>query len=353
MDSLSKRLGADILVVPYGYEADIQGALLRGEPSTFYFDAQITGKIAGLEGIDRVSPQLYIATLNAGCCAYPLQLIGYDPETDFIIQPWLSSMLKHPLGDGEILVGSSINAQAGQKLKFFNRIFTVAARLEKTGMGFDTSVFMNFTTAKQLARESERIQSHPVAQDDRLISSVMVRIKKDADVKGVANGILQAYAREGVAVVVAKNMLSEISGSLTGLSLFIYLLAGILWLLAILVLMIVFSISLNARKKEFSIFRVLGAPRSMLVKLILSESFLISLLGTVAGTMGAACLVFPFRAYIGSLLNLPYLQPAYGMIGMVALTSFFLSLTVGPLASIYAALKIGHSETYTTMRENE
>jgi putative ABC transport system permease protein len=353
MESLSKRLGADILTVPYGYEADIQSALLRGEPSTFYFDAQIAGRIAGVEGVGRVSPQLYIATLQAGCCSYPLQLIGFEPETDFIIQPWLSGTLAHPLADGEILIGSSINAEAGQKLKFFDRIFLVAARLEKTGMGFDTSVFMNLSTAKKLAKESERIRSHPVAEDDNLISSVMVRIKNGYDVKKVANNILQAYAREGVDVVVAKNMLSGISGSLNGLSAYIYVLAGILWLLAVIVLVIVFSVSLNERKKEFGIFRVLGAPRSKLVKLLLCESVFISLLGAVTGTAAAALVVFPFSTYMGSLSGLPYLLPPYGAILLAALLSFLISLAVGPLASVYAAVKIGSSETYTTMRENE
>lgn len=353
MDSLSKRLGADILAVPYGYEANIQSALLRGEPSTFYFDEQIIGKINTIKGIERISPQLYIATLNAGCCTYPLQLIGFDPKTDFIIQPWLSYSLDHPLADGEILVGSSITAKVGQKLKFFDQNFLVAAQLEKTGMGFDTSVFMNFSTAKKLAKESERMQLHPVAENDNLISSAMIKIKNGYNVKDVANNILQAYAKEGVAVVVSKNMLSDISVSLNGLSLYIYILAGILWFLAITVLIIVFSVSLNERKKEFGIFRVLGAPRSMLVKLLLCESIFISLLGTIAGTIAASLIVFPFSTYISSLFGLPYLQPSYGVILFFGLLSFLISLTVGPLASISVAIKIGNSETYTTMRENE
>ncbi|OPY58155.1 MAG: hypothetical protein A4E55_01141 [Pelotomaculum sp. PtaU1.Bin035] len=134
--------------------------------------------------------------MNAGCCAYPLQRIGFDPETGLIIQPWLSYGLEHLLADGKILVGSSINAEAGQKLKFFDRNFLVAPRLEKTGIGFDTSVFMNFSTAKKLAQESERMQWHPVAEDDRLISSVVVKIKNGYDVKDVANGILQAYPKK-------------------------------------------------------------------------------------------------------------------------------------------------------------
>ena len=38
LSSLSDRLGADIIVVPQGYDTKIEGALLRGEPNTFYFD---------------------------------------------------------------------------------------------------------------------------------------------------------------------------------------------------------------------------------------------------------------------------------------------------------------------------
>ncbi len=93
----------------------------------------------------------------------------------------------------------------------------------------------------------------------------MVKIKDSYDVKDVANNILQAYAIEGVDVVVSKNMISDISGSLKGLSQYIYTLAAILWMLAVGVLIIVFSVTLNERKREFSIFRVLGASRSKLV----------------------------------------------------------------------------------------
>jgi putative ABC transport system permease protein len=353
MNNLSKRMGADILAVPYGYEADIQSALLRGEPSTFYFDAGTTEKVAGVEGVENVSPQLYIATLSAGCCAYPLQLIGFDPKTDFVIQPWMSNVLKVPLADGEIVIGSSINAEVGQKLKFFDRTFLIAGRLDKTGMGFDTSVFMNLATAKQVARDSERLQAHPVSENADLISSVIVKIKSGYDVKDVANNILQAYSQEGVHVVVTKNMLSDISGSLRGLTTYIFILAGALWVLAVGVLIIVFSITLNGRKKEFSIFRVLGATRSKLVRLILCESCLISIFGTAAGMIVAAIVVFPFSTYISSILGLPYLQPSYGVLSIVAAMSFLISFVVGPIASAYAAIKIGNSEIYTTMKEGE
>jgi putative ABC transport system permease protein len=64
-------------------------------------------------------------------------------------------------------------------------------------------------------------------------------------------------------------------------------------------------------------------------------------------------MVFPFSAYIGSRLGLPYLQPSYGTIFIVAAMSLLMSFIIGPLASAYAAGKIGSSEIYTVMRENE
>jgi len=119
------------------------------------------------------------------------------------------------------------------------------------------------------------------------------------------------------------------------------------------VLIIVFSVTLNGRKREFSVFRVLGATKRKLVSLILSESCLVSIFGTIAGMAAAAFVVFPFSTYISSLLGLPYLQPSHGTLSGVAVMSFMISFTIGPLASVYAAIKIGSSEIYTVMKEGE
>ncbi len=353
LNSLSDRLGADIMAVPYGYEAKLQEALLRGEPSTFYFNSGVAEAIAGVEGVQRTSPQIYVATLRAGCCSYPIQLIGYDPETDFIIRPWVSSMVDPKLADGDIYVGSSINAEPGQELQFFGLTFRVAARLDKTGMGFDTSVFMSLDTARKAAREAERLQQNPLAQDANLISSVMIRLANGYDVKEVANRILQAYALDGVHVVVAKNVISDVSGSLQGLTVYVAILAGILGLVSVIVLVIVFSVTFAERKREFSLYRVLGATKRKLAGIVLMEAVLIGLAGALSGIAAAALVVFPFSMYIQSVVGLPYLQPSAGMILLIGGICFLISFLTGPLSSLYTVLKLGKFELYTAIRENE
>ena len=48
LESLSDRLGADVIVVPAGYKAEIESVLLKGEPSTFYLPANTIDKLKSL-----------------------------------------------------------------------------------------------------------------------------------------------------------------------------------------------------------------------------------------------------------------------------------------------------------------
>ena len=117
--SLSGRMGADLIVVPEGYDSKITGAILRGEPNSFFFDQSVAERVRALPGVEEASPQIFLATLSAGCCSYPLQLIGVDFDTDFSVVPWLSSQVKLPLKEGEIIVGASIEGTYNSEVKFF------------------------------------------------------------------------------------------------------------------------------------------------------------------------------------------------------------------------------------------
>ena len=76
LESLSDRLGADVIVVPAGYKAEIESVLLKGEPSTFYLPADTMDKLKKFDEIEKMTAQTYVATLSASCCSYPVQIIG-------------------------------------------------------------------------------------------------------------------------------------------------------------------------------------------------------------------------------------------------------------------------------------
>ena len=353
---MSDRLGADVLFVPYGYDASIQNSLLRGEPSSFYLDGAFASELAGEKGIDKVTSQLFIATLKAACCTLPVQLIGIDPETDFVVRPWMTSVLARPLGETEVAVGSKIVGDVGETITLFGKELTIAARLDPTGMGFDTSVFLDINRARRLLLLSDLgpMLKLPEGVDrGTFVSSTLVKISPGEDVKRAVNAISQKYAvRYNLDFVVVAGMISDIASRLDMMSAFFYGLSGMLWLLAVGILALVFSAVIQERKKEFGLLRITGASRVDLVRIVLIEALCISSAGAMLGLAFACFTLFPFSAYIDSVLQLPSLRPGLMLPAAVGLGVFLLGMSTGPLACLPAAYRIGRLEVYSSVRED-
>jgi len=88
LTSYEARLGADIIIVPNQARShgSIESILLQGIPGYFYMDDSILEKARNTEGVEIATPQFYLASASAGCCSVSVQVIGFDPETDFIVQ---------------------------------------------------------------------------------------------------------------------------------------------------------------------------------------------------------------------------------------------------------------------------
>ena len=353
ISGMANRLGADILIVPYGYEKNLEVALLRGEPSSFYLKADLIDKIKDIKGIEAVSPQLFIASLSAGCCTSKVQLIGFDQQSDFVIKPWLQAQLEQPLQDDQVVVGSKITSNVGDEIKFFNHPFKIAAKMDSTGMGFDTSVFMTIPAAHSLMKEANLIEGD-TDHFANYVSSIFVKVDPDYQSKDIVNQIMPKYAIDyNIDFVMTKGMLSNISKWLNGFSTIVYSLSAIFWVLAIIVIFVIFSSSLNERKREISLLRILGASRSDLVKMLLRESLIISALGGLAGIVVAGVLIYAFSLLICQTIGLPCMNISITDGLIYAFIVFLLTLIIGPLSSIYSALSLTKFDTYQTLREGE
>lgn len=353
ISGMANRLGADILIVPYGYEKNLEVALLRGEPSSFYLKADLIDKIKDIKGIEAVSPQLFIASLSAGCCTSKVQLIGFDQQSDFVIKPWLQTQLEQPLQDNQVVIGSKITSNVGDEIKFFNHPFKIAAKMDSTGMGFDTSVFMTIPTAHSLMKEANLIEGD-TDHFANYVSSIFVKVDPDYQSKDIVNQIMPKYAIDyNIDFVMTKGMLSNISKWLNGFSTIVYSLSAIFWVLAIIVIFVIFSSSLNERKREISLLRILGASRSDLVKMLLRESLIISALGGLAGIVVAGVLIYAFSLLICQTIGLPCMNISITDGLIYAFIVFLLTLIIGPLSSIYSALSLTKFDTYQTLREGE
>jgi putative ABC transport system permease protein len=353
LDTMTKRFGADLMIVPKGNSEKAQALLLRGESNFFYFDASIVDIIAGVEGVACASPQFFLTSLSADCCDEAVQLIAYDPATDFVVQPWIAEKRHESISDDQVIIGTHIGMRSNGTVKLFNREYPVAAQLSKSASGYDTSIFMSMNTMRQLINNAHELKYNFLADNYKgdVISAVLVKADPARPSSLIAWDIRKQ--NEGVEVLISQGIFARIASTISGLVKYIHIFSIVLWALAIIVLSAVFSGIIHERKKEFAVLRILGATRKKLVGIVLNESFIAGIAGGCAGIVLAVLAVFPFSTYISEQLELPYLDAPLFYIILLVLGNLLLSAIVGPLSSLYSALRISKAETYFTMREGE
>ena len=353
MNSLEARLGADVIVVPNSAKSktDLESILLQGTPGYFYMNKSYIDKIAEIDGVEKVSAQYFLASAKAGCCSMSVQIIGFDPETDFTIQPWIQSSYKKELGLCDVVVGSEINSIVGGKIKLYDTECTVVARLENTGTALDTAIYTNSDTVRTLINAAAE-QGINVLSDnspDNVISSVYVKVLDGYDPQSVTDDI-NLHVRK-VQAVRTKNMLTGISDSLSAISGTVTVLIIIVWIMSIIIMLIAFSMLINERKKEFAVLRVIGTSRKMLAGIIISESAVIGILGGIVGIAAASLVVFPFSSLIEANLGLPFLLPNAAQIIIYVAAALVVALIAAPLSSAYSAFKLSRVDTGLILRE--
>lgn len=346
---LSNRLGADVMVVPEGYKADMESLLLRGEPSTFYLPSGAYEKIKDLEGIAQITPQLYVATLSASCCSYPVQVIGIAPDTDFLIKPWLGEQLSSQLKDGEALVGAKIVGESGETIHFFDQNLHIAGRLEQTGIGFDTTVFVNMDTARLLAKASERMGVNPASGAD-VISTLMIKVKPGVDASKMASYISKTFSNEGIFALFSKRFVNDISSNLAVIARILFFVGLLIAFLVIIILSLSYITMMNSRKKDMIILKIMGATKSMIRRIVLGEALMIGLYGAAVGVLIGAFIGLVSGPVLSRNLNLPFQTLSITGMLMVFVLTFIISVLVGVLSCLPALNRVHKKEAFTTYR---
>ena len=161
----------------------------------------------------------------------------------------------------EVAVGCDVTAGVGESLKIYDQSTRVVAKLAQTGTGLDTAVYCNMQTmGKLLAAAEAKGVTHKLTSDDGdVISAVYVKVADGYDIDAVMAKI-NAHVRKASAVR-ARSLFTGAADSLAGVSRTVSILAGAVWALALVILLIAFMMMTRERRREFAILRLLGASR--------------------------------------------------------------------------------------------
>ncbi len=356
IENTTERMGADIIVVPREGTENMRESLFAGKPCTLFFQRDWEEAVGNLQDVERVSSQLYIATLSASCCDQAVQMIAIDPKTDFVVTPWLENRELSELKEGEVIIGTDIDAEIGDTITFYGIDFKVAGKLESTGMGYDNSVFLTFETAYKLKDSAIAEEHFPVGDIESLISLIMVDTKEEMveSVGFLKTAIKDALDNgESVKAFTADELMSSISDQVRKLSGYGNILTNLLIVSTALALISIFVITVNERKYEFGILYTLGAKKSQMTSIILSEALIISLGGGVIGVAGAYYLVNTFKNMISTKLDIPYFSMDLELSLPIAGICILIAVITGIIAVVCSAWKISKGEAYRLIRESE
>lgn len=353
LDSLSARLGADIVVVPYSATSKVSydSIIIQGKPGQFYMDSKYYDEIkSDIEGIDKVTAQFYLASAKASCCSGRLQIIGFDPATDFSVQPWIEKSYSDELEMYDAVIGSDVTPNTDMTIDIYGKTLKVQATLDKTGTELDSAMYVNTDTMKALiqAHNEKNPNQERTVDPDNVVSSVLIKVQDGYDIDDVV-GNINLHVRQ-VKAIRTQNMISDVAGSLSGVSGMISALMVVVWVLSVIIMAIAFTMMMNERKKEFAVLRVMGASRAKLAGFVFTENALLTLAGSLAGVLITVVVTGLFSTLIEESIGLPFLLPSPLTMAVVGAITVVVTVAAGALTAAISAYKISKIDTGLILR---
>lgn len=359
LETVRSRLGADIMVTPESAknEFDAQTVLLKAEPGYFYMDSGILEEIRSADGVEAASPQLFLASAKAGCCSTRVQMIAFDPATDFTVQPWLKDAhVPGQMGLLDVVIGSTVDwtsAAQDDVIRFYDTECHVVGQFAPTGSTLDSAVYMNFDTCKALiqACREKGMFKYENLDADAVISSVMIRVKPGYDIESVADRI--RHQVDGVSVASSAKMVSGIAESLKKVSGTVSVLIPVFWLLGVLMVVLIFTLMMNARGREFASLRAMGAGRGILSGIVIREAFLVNLWGGLIGIAAAAVFLYSFSGLITEMLGSGFVLPPIGQALLLGLLTMLSVMVAAVLSAWISVRKVNRMDAALVLKEGE
>jgi putative ABC transport system permease protein len=339
IENKMSEFGANILITPQtnalamNYGGISLGGVTFDQHEIRESDLARIKTIANHQNISAVSPKVLGGTTIQN---HDVLLVGVHFESELRMKQWWKVFGNEPKGEQDLLLGSDaakvLNASPGDSLSVKGQQFTVAGVLEQTGSQDDSLVFASLKTAQRLLGKEGKITLAEVA----------------ALCSGCPIGDMVVQIAEKLPEAKVSAIQQVVEGRLKALDQFkrfSYAMAAVVVFIGSLIVFVTMMGSVNERTVEIGVFRAIGFRRSHIMRIVLFEAALVSLLAGFLGYavgMGGARIALPFMAEAKTAKLL--------WEGWVAGSSIGLALVLGLLASLYPALHASKMDPTEALR---
>lgn len=345
---LSSRLGADVALIPRGSSVDAQSLLLHGDVKAGELPSSLLEFVKKIPGVKKATPQSFFSSVGASCCEKKVNIIGFEPQSDFVIEPWIREVFNDSLPPGSIIAGNEIEIGPKGFIRLFDREFPVVSQLDPIGNELDRAVFATMETVDSIRVAAEK-KGYSFVSDKTNISAILLKTDEIFDVAQFSEAVHTQY--DNVQIVKRKDMFSGLVRTVAVFKMATRILIIFFFAASFAAFAIAFSLSTRERKRDFAVIRLVGGTRIKLKRIVLAEALRISAWGTAAGILLGSLIFFPFRILAGDMIGVKLLLPSGFVITLIAILSILTPLLSGPLAAYRSAIKISRLDVYETLRE--
>lgn len=351
-----ERLGADAILMPKYSAAKGDDLLFTAIPENIYMPIEVVEQAKSLKGVAAMSPQFYCQTLALGCCdpGEEARIIGYDPETDFILKPYLDDEHKNGINQEQVIVGNAYEDEdlVGMNYMILGRVFKVVSVLQPTGTGMDSTFFMDWRTAQDMCLESEVLRENWTKKDPHdYISVIMIKFEEGTD----PDAFIRQVEDSGMEckVLLTGDTISDLQSQLEVTMKVMFALWAASLLIAVLSLIGRFNALAKERKKEIGLLRAIGLKKGQVFGLIIGETCTMALMG---GVLGSGIALICMDPVIEMLKNAFKLSPSVWSTSLALLcgaAGVLLAVALGFAAAVTPAWKSASMDPQAAITQGE
>lgn len=345
IDAATRKLGADIVLVPAEAKDIAEEFILESKEKTFYMDEFVFESIKDLPEIRNANYHIYLDTLESSCCSIEEgQVVAFDAANDFVIKPWLEGD-PPPLKKGEVYVGSYVYEYLGliDTASLFGFPVKVVGHLKETGTGLDHGIFMREDDLKRITETA----TGGYKRDK--ISIIFLKVREGYDINEVANKIQSINPTIGI--MTRGTIGADVRATLKDIIQVFSITILISSTLAILLAWSTFTALANERRREVGILRAIGAHRAHILKMFLSEAMIISLIGGLLGVVTGHYLINHLAGEFHLLTRLGAIAAASTDNILISLIALLSGIAVCLVGAAVPVIRLARMEPLLAIKE--
>ena len=289
---------------------------------TSSFEDSYVDKLANVSGVDKAVP-IYMSLLMTKNSPY-FAVIGMNPSDYQLAELTITDGRMYRNDTDEIVLGKiaadNEEKKVGDTITLDDKDFDIVGIYESGNSFQDQGGFTPLENSQKLS------------DDEGMISSIYIKVDKDADVDAVEKRIEDKYGDNLTTISSLSDlgMVENMIEMLNGASLAISILAIVIGAVGIINTMLT---SVYERTRELGVLKAVGWSDGKILLMIIGESIVITIVagivGSIAGIIGVELIV---------LSNImPLLTPIYS--ADIFIQAFAIALFVGIIGGIYPAWK--------------